>query len=221
MRGCYRAEFRMNRFALTFIIAITCVSAAVGQAELAERDYAVYAHVLREIYKHNRETYSNKSEFVIVNKTQTDPELELPRGKQYRTLVDAFKRNNKSSSTLERKFPRGAYSETYYLLSQAEIDELEEKGRVEYEKRKAIDKSNPCIINPGGVSYTVFYQKYPESSGYYYLSRVGFSGQLAWFRLRATLAGTDSHAFMFCGKRKANGERLASAGASGFRKYSG
>lgn len=177
----------MQKLVLAIIFAITCVSAVVGQAKLTNKDYAIYAQVLREIYKDNRETYSNKSEFVIVDKTRTDPELEMPRERRYRVLVKDFGRKNAQSATIERLLPRGAYSKSYHLVSQSEIDELEEKGRIEFEKRYAVDKLNPQIANPGGSSYTVFYQKYPEASGYYYLSRVGFSGQTAIVQVKGDL----------------------------------
>lgn len=177
----------MRKLVLTIVFAITCASVVVGQAKLTSKDYAVYAHVLREIYKHNRETYSNKSEFVIVDKTRTDPELEMPSERRYRAVVKDFERKNAYSAAIERRLPRGAYSKTYYLVPQSEIDELNEKGRIEFEKRYAIDKLNPQIANPGGAPYTVFYQKYPEASGYYYLSRVGFSGQTAIVQVEGDL----------------------------------
>ena len=72
-------------------------------------------------------------------------------------------------------------------MSQAEIDDINEKARVEFEKQYAIDKLNPSIANPGGSSWAMFYQKYPEASGYYNLSRVGFSGQFAMVQVKVDL----------------------------------
>ena len=72
-------------------------------------------------------------------------------------------------------------------MSQAEIDDINEKARVEFEKQYAIDKLNPSIANPGGSSWAMFYQKYPEASGYYNLSRVGFSGQFAMVQVKGDL----------------------------------
>ena len=111
--------------------------------------------------------------------TKVDPKLELPSSRKYRNIVKDFNRKNSTPGVIEKKFPRGAYSETYYLVIEAEVDDLYEKGRIEYEKRYAVEKLNPSIANPGGVAYTPFYQKYSEASGYYSLSRVGFSGQFA------------------------------------------
>lgn len=165
---------------LTFLI-LFCAFNLSAQTKLTQEEYNVYASVLRVIYKENRQTYSNKSEFVFVNKTKFAPEL-LPSDRKYGNLVKDFNRKNSISGTIEKKFPRGAYSETYYLVSQAEIDELLKAGRIEAEKRRAeIELTNPNVhyIETGAEVWMTFYQKYPESSGVYNLSRVGFSGQFA------------------------------------------
>ncbi len=167
----------MHRKAFSIFLILSLGSNLLAQTKATPKEYSVYGRVLKDIYKQNRETYSNKSEFVIINETKVDPELKMPSNAKYEGLVKEFNVQNASPAVLERNFPRGAYS--YYLVPQAEVDELNEKGRLDYEKRFAIDKLNPRILNPGGVSYTVFYQKYPESSGYYSLSRVGFNGLYA------------------------------------------
>ena len=177
----------MQKIASLILLILFCCFNLSAQTKLTQEEYAVYAAVLKVIYKENRETYSNKSEFVIVNETKVNPELDLSSGRKYKNLAKDFSRKNSTSAVIEKKFPRGAYSETYYLVSQAEIDDLHEKGRIEYEKRYAVEKLNPSIVNPGGVTYTVFYQKYPEASGYYILSRVGFNGQFAMVQVKGDL----------------------------------
>jgi hypothetical protein len=142
----------MQKIAFLIFLILFCVFNLSAQTKLTQEEYAIYASVLKVIYKENRETYSNKSEFVIVNETKVDTELELPSDKKYRTLAKAFNRRNLIPGIVEKKFPRGAYSETYYLVSQAEIDDINEKARIEYEKQYAIDKLNPSIVNPGGSS---------------------------------------------------------------------
>ena len=169
----------MQKIAFLIFVILFCSSNLSAQTKLTQEEYAVYASVLKVIYKENRETYSNKSEFVIINETKVDPEIDLPSSRKYKNLVVDFNQKNSASGIVERKFPRGAYSETYYLVSQAEIDDINEKARIEYEKRFAVEKLNRSIANPGGSSWATFYQKYPEASGYYNLSRVGFSGQPA------------------------------------------
>lgn len=177
----------MQKIAFLIFAILFCGLNLSAQTKLTQEEYAVYASVLKVIYKENRETYSNKSEFVIIDETKIDPELELPSDRKYRNLVKDFNQKNSTQGMVERKLPRGAYSETYYLVSQTEIDDINEKARIEYEKRYAVEKLNPSIANPGGSSWTMFYQKYPEASGYYSLSRVGFSGQFAMVQVKGDL----------------------------------
>ena len=177
----------MKKIAFLIFLILLCGFNLSAQTKLTQEEYAVYASILKVVYKENRETYSNKSEFVIVNETKVDPELELPSERKYRNLVKNFNRKNLTPGIVEKSFPHGAYSETYYLVSQAEIDAINEKARIEYEKRYAVEKLNPSIANPGGSSWATFYQKYPEASGYYNLSRVGFSGQFAMVQVKGDL----------------------------------
>lgn len=177
----------MQKKAFLILLIILWASSLSAQKNVTPNEYPVYASVLKDIYKVNRETYSSKSEFVIINQTAVDQELELPSNRKYKNLIKAFKRKNTTPGFLERKFPRGAYSETYYLVPQAEIDALNEKARIEYKRRYAIEKLNPSIAYPGGSSWTTFFQTYPEASGYYYLSRVGFSGQFAIVHVKGDL----------------------------------
>jgi hypothetical protein len=172
------------------IIILFCVFHLSAQTKLTNAEYAVYESILKVLYKKNRETYSNKSEFVFLNKTKVDPELDLPSQRKYKYLAKEFIRKNKTPAIIEKKFPPGTYSETYYLVPQTEIDDINEKARIEYEKRYAVEKSNPSIANPGGSSWTMFYQKYPEASGYYSISRVGFSEQFAMAQIKGDLGWT-------------------------------
>jgi hypothetical protein len=177
----------MQKKVFFIFVILFCGLNLTAQTKLTQKEYAVYASVLKVIYKENRETYSNKSEFVILDETKVDPELELPSGRKYKKLVENFKQKNSTSGIVEKKFPRGACSKNYYLVSQAEIDDINEKARIEYEKRYAVEKLNPSIANPGGSTWTLFYQKYPEASGYYSLSTVGFSRQFAIIQVKGDL----------------------------------
>ena len=177
----------VKKSGLLIFLILVGVASLLAQAKIDAKEYDVYATVLKEIYKHNRATYTGKSEFVFINQTKVDPELELPKTRKYRSLVNDFKRKNLSPGTVERKFPRGAYSESYQLVPQAEIDVINEKARLEYEKRYAVEKLDPSVGNPGGWSWATFYQRYPDASGYYYLSRVGFTGQFAIVHVKGDL----------------------------------
>jgi hypothetical protein len=173
---------------IIFLISFCCFNVS-PQTKLTQGEYAVYASVLKAIYKENRENYSNKSEFVILNETKIDPELDLPSERKYKSLVRDFTRKNLRSGVIEKRFPRGAYPETYYLVSQAEVGELMEKGRIELERvrAKAAAESNASVkvLVPPTISFVPFFQKYPESSGLHTLSRVGFNGQYAMVQVKA------------------------------------
>jgi hypothetical protein len=104
---------------------------------------------------------------------------------------------NLTSGIIEKSLPPGAYSETYHLVTQKEIDELFEKGQIEYNKRYEVEKSDKSNMNPGGSIWRPFYEKYPESSGYYTLSRVGFSGLFAMVEVkRSDMHSGFSHAYI-------------------------
>ncbi len=159
------------------------------QTKLTQSEYDVYASVLKFIYKEYRETYSNKSEFVFLKETKIDTELDLPSEIKYKSLVKDFTRKNKIQTVIEKRFPRGAYSNNYYLVLQTEVDELLEKGRIELERRHAeveeLNALNPSKVSMvGGNDWTPFFRKYPESSGLHTLSRVGFSGQFALLQVQ-------------------------------------
>ncbi len=172
----------MHKIVFVILLILFCRLDVSAQMKITQEEYAVYAVVLKDIYKYNRETYSNKSHFVILNKTKADVELlDLVSSRKYRKLVADFKVKNSTSEIIEKRFPSGAYSETYYLVSQTEVDELLERGRIETEKLHAERKLNSSVIyvNTPVEPWIPFFQKYPESSGLYILSRVGFSGQFA------------------------------------------
>lgn len=178
----------MQKIAFLIFLILFCFFNASAQTKLTKAEYAVYASVLKVLYKENRETYANKSEFVFLNETKVDRELDLPSENKYKNLVEDFSRKNKTQGIIEKKFPSGAYSDTYYLVSQAEIDELLERGRIESEQRRAKAKQlNPSVVYKDvPVGYWLpFFQKYHESSGLHILSRVGFSRQFAMVQIKA------------------------------------
>jgi hypothetical protein len=179
----------MRKIAFLIFLIIFCEFNLFAQAKLTQEEYAVYASVLKVIYRENREAYSNKSEFVFLKETKVDAELELPLSRKYKHLVKDFNRKNSTPGILEKRFLRGVYSETSYLISKAEVEELSEKGRVEAEKihTKAKLNSSGTYIESPTTGCIPFYQKYPESSGHYTLSRVGFSGQFAMVQVKGDL----------------------------------
>lgn len=183
-----------------------------AQTKLTQEEYAVYASVLKEIYEENREAYSNKSHFVILENTKAEAESSFDSNRKYRNLVKDFKRKNLTSGIIEKKLPAGDYSETYYLVSQAEIDELFEKGRIEYDRRYAEKKLNKSDFGMGDTKWSAFYEKYPEASGYYSLSRVGFNGRFAMVQVtRRDIYSGFSRTYIL-GKIKGRWQSVAAGG---------
>src|SRR5688572_10564589 len=88
----------------SIIFFLICVFNVSAQTKLMKEEYAVYASVLKVLYNENRETYSNKSEFVFLNETKVDPELELPSDRKYRNLVKDFSRTHKTQGIIEKNF---------------------------------------------------------------------------------------------------------------------
>jgi hypothetical protein len=175
----------MQKISILIFLILFCSLNFPAQTKLTQEEYAVYESVLKVIYEKNRETYSNKSEFVILDETKVDLELKLPPSKNYRNLIKDFTQKNSTPGILEKRLPSGEYSEKYYLVSRTEVDELLEKGRIELEKRRAEAKlnSSSTYYFPVG-EWLPFFQKYPESSGLHILSRVGFSGQFALVQVK-------------------------------------
>jgi hypothetical protein len=206
----------MKKLAFTILLILFCASTLVGQARVTQEEYAVYAAVLRVIYRENRQTYSNKSHFVILKTTQIDPELDLPSGRRYRALVKDFKRMNLNPGVIERRLPNGAYSERYYTVTQDEIDELFKRGKIEFDKRYEVEKSVKGLANPGGTTWGPFYENFPEANGYYSLSRVGFDGIFAMVQVKREDVGRGFSRIYIMKRVKGKWMVVSSSGIEGF-----
>ena len=57
---------RMQKVVFIFLLILFCNLNISAQTKITPEEYAVYASVLKAIYKDNRETYSNKSHFAIL-----------------------------------------------------------------------------------------------------------------------------------------------------------
>lgn len=177
-----------SKLLLAILILSFCSYLTLGQAtKVKAAEYAIYAAVLREIYKENRRDYSNGSHFVFLDNTLTSDDFSSPTQRKFRLLVTTFRKSIRHQGSIERNFPRGEYSKTYHLISQDKLDELFREGQTEYEKQKKAEEKSQKIGEIdfcGSVSWQPFYRNYPEASGYYKLSRVAFSGNLAMVRVR-------------------------------------
>lgn len=179
----------VSKILFSILILSLCAHLTFSQKEtkVTAAEYKIYASILRRIYKDNRRDYSNESHFVFVDKTLTSTDFNEPTEKKFRPLVRMFKELIQLPGLIERKFPRGGYSKTYYLISQGELDELFRVGQIEYEKREAEESREQRVREAdlcGSIHWQPFYRRYPEASGYYKLSRVALRSNLAMARVQ-------------------------------------
>lgn len=132
---------------------------AVPQFGPDTEEYAVYAALLEGKF-----TNGETEQVLIVDHTRVNKAESVERDlSQFQEvvpltpdLVASFKERNQKSYPLE---PKLDLSIEYQLLSQAEIDELQPK-----------DKAS---------GWKLFYELYPKTTGFLYLSRVGFNDDLS------------------------------------------
>ena len=103
---CSRLIWSIKKISLLIFGIVFCSLNLSAQTKLTPEEYTVYASVLKVIYKENRNTYSNKSEFVIIDETKVYPDADLPLKRRYRNLVATFKEKNSISAAAVRASPR-------------------------------------------------------------------------------------------------------------------
>lgn len=168
-----------------FLLFLVCPG--LSQTGLSTSEYAVYGAVLRTIYTENRRDYSNKSHFVIIDRTLKSDAVNTPTSKRFSNLVNKFERLNQFEYPIERKLPAGQYSKRYHLISPSSLDGLFLKGKGEYDRRIEDARRNgklPVIDICGSAHWYPFYQKFPEANGHYRLSRVAITGNFALVRIQ-------------------------------------
>lgn len=172
-----------------------------AQSVVSKEEYAVYAKILREIYKEeleNRKENADKNkkiEFVILKQTntfdiqseQTNSESkEIEPHPQLQKAIDDFVKGLKESKTdkdydlkntrhsnLQKVFP---VKFKYSLVSKEEIDVLIAIGNKEFTESQK-NRKYPLPELYGGEGWKYFYEKYTNANGYYKFSRVGFNSK--------------------------------------------
>lgn len=187
----------MLKVSTYFAVFLVLICPGFGQTGPTASEYAVYGTVLRTIYAENRKTYSNASEFVIVDRTLRSDATNTPTARKFRNLVKHFVSLNQSEHPLAKKLPRGEYSNEYHLISQADIDKLFIEGKAENDRRTedAKKKNLLTVIDQcGSTHWRPFYRKFPEASGHYQLSRAAISNNFALVRIKRkdTCSGFDN-----------------------------
>ncbi|HQU91694.1 MAG TPA: hypothetical protein PLK77_05320 [Pyrinomonadaceae bacterium] len=169
------------------LFLLFAVCPGLGQTGHSTSEYAVYGAVLRTIYTENRRDYANKSHFVIIDRTLKSDAVNTPTSRRFSNLVNKFEKLNSSEYSIERKLPPGEYSKEYHLISPSDLDELFLDGKREYDRRIQETRRSgklPVIDICGSAYWHPFYQKFPEASGHYRLSRVAISGSYALVRIQ-------------------------------------
>jgi hypothetical protein len=130
---------------------------AAPQLDADVEEYAVYAALLEENF-----AGGETEQVLIVDRTRVNSAASVERDlSQFQEvvpltpdLVASFKERNQQPFPLE---PNLDLSIEYQLMSQAEIDELQPKDEAS--------------------GWQLFYELYPKTAGFVYLSRVGFSAE--------------------------------------------
>ena len=154
---------------ILFIFAIICLPLVLGPEQkvspVAAEEYAVYSALLDGI-KQSPNDGKAVSLFVVDDKTSGVPNSCLPdeiakwekeiKADELRPLLEDLPAKNRESYSLARHF---AVTRSYLLLSADDFSDIFRK--------KDLD-----------VGWDDFYRKYPNSSGYITLSRVGFNADM-------------------------------------------
>lgn len=162
----------MKKIIFTVLLIVISSFNVFAQTKVTKEEYAVYANILKMIYRENQQTYSNATQFVFLNNTSKgDSDISIET--KIKSLKSDFERKNKVSTKLERKFP---IKYIYFLISQNKLDQHFKNGEIELGKIRERNKSRAGkTIETGAEIWIPFYEKYPKAQGYYSFSRVGFS----------------------------------------------
>ncbi len=164
---------RMFRAALIVVLAI---GATAGQTKMTKEEYEIYGLVLTEIvHSEKLENPYNHNHYVIASKTiELDPNFEKRRSSLYRS----FNNRNRVRADVERRFRvRLSYSiaDEQEILLWAKQDADEFNAEMKAAKERALANHTPMPWSMCGASWKRFSVRFPQSEGYYQISRIGFS----------------------------------------------
>ena len=198
---------------IIFTILLMCVSgiSLFAQTGVTKEEYAVYAAILQNIYAENLKEYETESSFVILDKTfQTDNIIE-DEFDDINGFAKDFNQKNKTSTKFEKLFP---VDYRYYITEKSEINELLEIGEKELAKAKL---GGIGISFGSSIVWKPFYEKYPNSNGYYQFSRIGFSskGKSALVFMERDASSSDDSNWFILKKIKGKWEVYSIGGGGG------
>ncbi len=148
----------------------------LAQSNVSKEEYAIYAVVLKDIYTQKLKEQNERISFVILDSTIKDLDFSVYENLRIRGLLNNFKARNQTPAALEGHFP---IKYEYTLVNKTELEEFWEKEKAEKVKlqKEAQEKNKGVYILDGSLcpKWKYFYEKYPNSNGYYEFSRIGFS----------------------------------------------
>lgn len=162
------------------------------QSQVTKEESAIYAIILKDIQTGDWRENKAKSPFVIVAETYKPEDNGDWFVDNIRGLSASFEKKNQTSVTLENLSPT---KQEYQIIKKSEIDKLLEVGRKEFDdnQKKLIENNKRIVPNYSEQIWKYFYEKYPDSNGYYEFTRIGFSpgGEfaLAYVEQRASSNG--------------------------------
>lgn len=162
------------RILILLLLILNLVAISTAQPRASRDEYQIYSIVLRQIYEKNVEEFSGKNEFVFASETAVVGEdIDLKAVRRYRGLIRDFRAKNASPAFLEKKFP----FENYHIIAQREYEQIIENAVQEDKKnrREHPERYKYVAVGGPGPGSIAFFRKFPDSSGFYTLSRVGFS----------------------------------------------
>ncbi|CAN5716749.1 hypothetical protein BH24ACI3_BH24ACI3_14220 [soil metagenome] len=159
---------------LTGTILFLAVGAVTSQPRLTNEEYEIYGLVLTEFFResNSRNPENPQTHFLIASFTSTVDPLTVEKKKT--SLDRSFNNRNKERVSIERRFPVAfSYSivDENEILTWAQQDGAEYRARQEQRRRDGM----PIDGGPCGAQWNRFNARFPQSCGYYQLSKIGFS----------------------------------------------
>ena len=166
------------RMLLAPVIVFLATGVLAGQSRMTNEEYEIYGLVLTAFFREDnrRNTDNPQKHFVIASKTvAVDPTtVENERSSVYRS----FNNRNKAQASFERRFPvRFSYSiaDEQEILLWVKQDEEEFDAKMKAARERALKDHTPMPWSMCGAEWERFHARFPNSFGYYRLSRIGFS----------------------------------------------
>ena len=200
-------------------MVLLVMGSVAGQARITKEEYEIYGLVLTEFFRDRNRRSPDDTEaekhFVIASKTATVDWAVVDGESRKSSLDRSFHDRNQEQVSLERRIPmRLSYSfaDEKEILDWAALDAAEYLAKQEQLRKEG----KPLDGGPCGPEWKRFHSRFPESFGYYRLSRIGFSRdhRRAYLEIDAKGATWGEWASYFL-RRTKHGWKVQKSGGSG------